>query len=417
MTGTPEVTVVMATYGRGRLILPSVRSVLGQSVSGWELRVIGDGDPAGAETGAALAALDDARVTFANLPVRCGSQSGPNNAGIAAARGRVVAYLGHDDIWDRDHLARLLALFAADPALDVAVSGAIYHMPGGSDGALVTGMFEGDGAQHAHFFPPSSFAHHRAVTDRIGPWRMPQDIVPPVDVDFLRRAAQAGLRFASTGQVTVHKFAAGHRYLSYLDPDADEQEAMLDAMEAPGHPARVAALVASARAGGRFMIAALPDDAGHAPGEVARRNAAIKGAGAMTVSPLGEGLTIRPAEEPGLFDWHERLRHDIRWAAGNPAPRLAVPVTGPGPARLRLTMAHRRRVGLAQLALSCRGAELRVRPGLMWHGGIHWHRHFHTEVALSPDGPTVLRLHLDPAQVPEPRARAIGLVAMRLRPL
>ncbi len=45
---------------------------------------------------------------------------------------------------------------------------------------------------------------------------MPQDVRAPVDGDFLLRAAQADLTFASTGKITVHKFAAGHRYLSYL---------------------------------------------------------------------------------------------------------------------------------------------------------------------------------------------------------
>ena len=38
----PRFTVVMATYGRGRHILPSVRSVLGQSLAEFELLVVGD---------------------------------------------------------------------------------------------------------------------------------------------------------------------------------------------------------------------------------------------------------------------------------------------------------------------------------------------------------------------------------------
>ena len=39
---TPDVTVIMATWNRGRHILPSVRSVLGQTHGNFELLVIGD---------------------------------------------------------------------------------------------------------------------------------------------------------------------------------------------------------------------------------------------------------------------------------------------------------------------------------------------------------------------------------------
>lgn len=77
-------------------------------------------------------------------------------------------------------------------------------------------MFDADSDKHIHFFPPSSIAHRKSVCHRIGLWAMPQDVRAPVDGDFLLRAAQADLTFASTGKITVHKFAAGHRYLSYL---------------------------------------------------------------------------------------------------------------------------------------------------------------------------------------------------------
>ena len=58
-------------------------------------------------------------------------------------------------------------------------------------------------------------------------------IKPPVDCDLLLRAAHAGLQFASTKKITVHKFAAGHRYLSYLRQTSHEQERMLRRMQKP----------------------------------------------------------------------------------------------------------------------------------------------------------------------------------------
>ena len=38
----PLISVVMATWGRGRHILPSIRSALGQSFRDFELLVVGD---------------------------------------------------------------------------------------------------------------------------------------------------------------------------------------------------------------------------------------------------------------------------------------------------------------------------------------------------------------------------------------
>lgn len=201
----PQLSVVMATYRRGRHILPSIRSVLGQSFDGWELIVAGDGCTD--ETEEIVRGVTDDRVRWINRPECSGSQSGPNNAGISAARGQFIAYLGHDDIWDPSHLERIMRLFHGERRVDFAVSGAIYHMPNGIAGSQVTGIFDDDSAKHHHFFPPSSFAHRRLACDAIGEWRMPEDIRAPVDEDFLIRAAAADLTFASTGAITVHKFA------------------------------------------------------------------------------------------------------------------------------------------------------------------------------------------------------------------
>lgn len=146
----------MATYNRGRHILPSIRSVERQTVQDFELIVAGD--HCTDDTADIVAACGAGRIRWLNLDERAGSQSFPNNAAIAAARGTFIAYIGHDDIWAPDHLAALLDLFRRDPAPGIAVSGAIFHLPGGMPGSQVTGLFDADDAKFTHFFPPSSFA-------------------------------------------------------------------------------------------------------------------------------------------------------------------------------------------------------------------------------------------------------------------
>lgn len=404
----------MATYGRGRLILPSVRSVLAQTDGRLELLVVGD--DCHDETRDCVLGCGDARVRWLNLDQRCGSQSGPNNAGIAAARGEVIAYLGHDDIWAPDHLESLGALFAARPEVGLGVAGAVLHWPKGVPGAHVTGLFAEDADKHVHFFPPSSFAHRRAVVDRIGPWHMPQETRGPVDADFLLRAAAGGVTFAATGRITVHKFAAAQRYLSYLCPSAEEQEAMLADMAAPGHAERVAGWVEDARRAGGYMTLKYDAHWSAAPGELWRQNMARKGLAEAAVRPLGKGAVIRQEKLLCAFDWVEEPEDGIRWTLRNPRPRMLVPFQSAGAAVAEIRAYHRKRAGLKRLALSCNGQGVAVkRAGLTKSGGL-WQADFRVILPLKPDGPTVLEFDLAADQVLSAEGKGIGIGTITIVP-
>ena len=173
MTPTPFFSVVVSTYGRGRHIKPSIESVLQQTYEDFEVLVVGDG--CSDETEAVVSSYVSPRLTWYNLEKNGGSQSFPNNLGIEKARGKWIAYLGHDDIWSPNHLAALRALIEARKRLDFAVSGCIYYGPKDSDIYFTTGLFEFDEAKFKHFFPPSSLAHRRDVVDQIGRWADPRE--------------------------------------------------------------------------------------------------------------------------------------------------------------------------------------------------------------------------------------------------
>lgn len=412
MTG-PQFSVVMATYGRGRHILPSVRSVLGQSLGDFELLVVGDACTD--ETEAVVRGIGDARVRWLNLATRAGSQSGPNNVGIEAARGAIIAYLGHDDIWEPDHLERLAALYRSGSPVDFAVSGAIFHLPNGLPGSAVTGIFEDGADVRRFFFPPSSFSHPKPVIRRLGGWRMPMDIRPPVDEDLLLRAVAAGMRFRSTGAITLHKFAAGHRYLSYVTQSSDEQAAMLADLADPGHAARVGAIVAAARECGSYMRGSDRDFSHVVPGALAQANAARKGLRAAAV-PLGRGAAIRHRVEPDTLDWKDAPVLGFRLNGANPRPKLLLPVTG-GRARLRFVAACREAAALGPIALTVNAGAAVARPGRRWFGLIAWFARYEAEVALRPDGPSVLELHLNEAQRPIRGRRRLAIGTLHLRPV
>jgi glycosyltransferase involved in cell wall biosynthesis len=326
MMHRPFFSVVMAAYNRGRHIRPSIESVLGQTFTDFELLVVGDGciDT----TQEAVEEFASSKLSWRNLEQNSGSQSAPNNEGLRHARGRWICYIGHDDVWASDHLQRIREVIASHGAVDFVISGCIYYGPPESDIHFVTGMFEQPDAPLHHFFPPSATAHRRDVPDRIGSWQEPRSVKDPVDADFQLRAARAGLRFRSTGAVTVHKFAAGHRYLSYLRQTSAEQSAVLRALQS-GESGWVEEIVEQSKRAGWFM-AMRHDLSQHEKGYVFEYNRSNKGLARAALRPLPGRTVIEQTDEPRGLDWYFRdapgIRH--RWSGPNPRPKILIPFTG-----------------------------------------------------------------------------------------
>jgi len=101
------------------------------------------------------------RVPWGNLPQNIGSQSLPNNRGVALARGEYVAYLGHDDLWLPTHLAHLVSALQQSRA-GLAWSSVEAIGPPGSNVRRVTGLRRK---------PPSAVLHRRDVVEVVGGWR------------------------------------------------------------------------------------------------------------------------------------------------------------------------------------------------------------------------------------------------------
>jgi hypothetical protein len=326
----------MATFGRGRHVKPTIESVLGQTLTDFELIVVGDG--CRDETEVVVRSFANEKISWSNLPQNTGSQSFPNNEGIRRARGAWICYIGHDDIWAPDHLSSLDEAISSAAGADFAVSGCVYHGPPDSGYYVITGLFDGPDAALRHFFPPSSMAHRRSTIEQIGEWRDPRVITSPVDADILQRGARAGLHFVSTGRITVHKFAAGHRYLSYLRPDSIEQRGMLNVLrQSPAIP--FDAIIAASKRAGLFMTAGNPDCPGQ-PGVIFEQNRQNKGLSRPTLQPLRKPVVMEQTAELRALDWYplDLGGRPFRWSGPNPRPKILIPFTGTR-ARIRIDLA------------------------------------------------------------------------------
>ena len=104
------VSVVIPSYNRAHCLADSVESALRQTVAPLEVLVVDDGS---------TDATRDVCRQF-SAPVRCihklnGGVSSARNAGLAEARGDIIAFLDADDVWPEDKLAIQLAAHAACP--------------------------------------------------------------------------------------------------------------------------------------------------------------------------------------------------------------------------------------------------------------------------------------------------------------
>lgn len=389
----------MATYDRGRHILPSVRSVLQQTFRDFELLIVGDG--CADDTEEVLAPYLGPRVRWVCLPFCHGSQSGPNNEGIRASRGTNIAYIGHDDVWSPGHLEALAPLLAEGSGTDFAVSGAIFHMPPGVEAAQVTGLFEETGAAASNFFPPSSFAHRKEVVRAIGDWRAPQSIRPPVDCDFLLRAVEAGMVFRSTGRVTVHKFAAGHRYLSYLEQESWEQERMLAELAADGGETLVEEAVALAKRSNGYMAVIYPDFGRLEPGRMARENAVRKGLRIQCDHLPAQREVLVETDDAMALDWQARDMYGLRHVFRNPNPKILIPYAAGARVGIHVLFAHHDPEALSTLVVRTSEARLLLHFGKPRKHGRLYFAPVSIPLGLKTDRATFMQLELHPRQRPD----------------
>jgi Glycosyl transferase family 2 len=215
----PLVSVVTATYNWSEVLRWAIRSVRAQSYPRWEMIVVGDACTD--DSGDVVASFGDPRVRWHNRDRNAGSQSQPNNDGIALARGELIAYLGHDDLWAPDHLTRLVAAQRAANA-DVAFAISEVIGPPGSGMRNLSGL-KANGYEGGHL-PPSALLHKRELPERIGGWRDYREIEQPPDTEFLERALAAGASFACSWALTCFKLPSAMRRNSYVERPSFEQE-------------------------------------------------------------------------------------------------------------------------------------------------------------------------------------------------
>lgn len=102
---TPIVSVIMPSYNVYRFVEASIRSVLNQTFKNLELLVVDDGSTDSTSAIIEWLANSDPRISFEKSNINQGVAIARNRA-IAKARGRYLAFLDADDLWEPTKLER-----------------------------------------------------------------------------------------------------------------------------------------------------------------------------------------------------------------------------------------------------------------------------------------------------------------------
>ncbi len=224
----PLVTVILATYNWSSVLRHAVRSVLAQTHENFELLVVGDACTDDSEE--VVRSFADPRVRWENLSENSGSQSGPNNRGLSLARGELIAYQGHDDVWHPYHLATLVDAMTRTDA-DVAWTVAEVLGPPGTRIRGLSGALSRVPRELGWWIPPCTIMHRRDLADRMGPWPDWREVAQPVDVELEDRAQLAGARMVPVPALTAFKFPSVMRPNSYREKPSHEQAEYLRRIE------------------------------------------------------------------------------------------------------------------------------------------------------------------------------------------
>lgn len=139
----------MPTFNSAGYVEESIRSILAQSESDFELIVADDGSTDGTPERVKRLAAKDRRIVICP-PSRTGSSGAARNRGLARARGDYIAFLDDDDLYLPEKIRQTAGVLDAFPEIDIAFHDYVSFTgsPNGELGDLRQAGFTGRAVNH-----------------------------------------------------------------------------------------------------------------------------------------------------------------------------------------------------------------------------------------------------------------------------
>ncbi len=309
MSEAPRVSVVVATYNRSQVLKHAIWSVIESTFTDWELIVVGD--CCTDDTEECVASFRDARIRFVNLPRHTGEQGGPNNHGVALARGGYIAFLNHDDIYLPDHLATCVAELDRGEADLVWVPAAVAQKapdrrPGQAPLTFgLVGVPPHGGYSPFAVYYASTWVFRRELASSVGPWPAADSVYVTPSQAWLFRAWRSGARLKLVPRVGVVIVLSGERRGSYAMRESADHELLARWMEEDGSFREQVLEEAAIRAAEAAVFHRYL-----APGKAILRGLAhpiYSLLAAVGVHPLSLNMAVRHGGKGGLIRYHRRM--------------------------------------------------------------------------------------------------------------
>lgn len=118
----PPVSIIIPTFNSSNTIAETIKSVLGQKYTYFEVIVVDDGSID--NTSQIVAQFQDERIRYIYQPNQ--ERAMARNTGINQSCGKYIAFLDADDIWLENKLENQLRLLESSPGLGMVYSDVLY---------------------------------------------------------------------------------------------------------------------------------------------------------------------------------------------------------------------------------------------------------------------------------------------------
>jgi glycosyltransferase involved in cell wall biosynthesis len=204
MSLLPSVSVVIAVKNGAQYLEESLRSVLAQDHQPCEILVLDDESTDETESIARQFAADGVRFIGNHPPLGI---AGSRNLGIQLARGELLAFTSHDDIWVSHKLSRQAECLAAQPELDYCIAHVRPFLDRSIAAPPVGFRSELVGADVLGYLIETLVARPRAF-ERAG--YFDSSFRQADDTEWYARARDVGLKMDAIDEVLVHKRLHGN---------------------------------------------------------------------------------------------------------------------------------------------------------------------------------------------------------------
>jgi glycosyltransferase involved in cell wall biosynthesis len=192
MPNSPLLTILLPTHNRGDVISFAIESVLKQTVSNFELFIVGDGCTDDTEKIVQKFVQKDSRVQWFPFAKGKGFGYEYRNTVLKKARGKYTAFAAHDDLWFPDHLEKLLTFLNDHPEYLLAYTRPLWITP---EGVLLPSIFNTDNQstkktllEYHNEIPANCVIHRSDAMKKVGYWN--SSLPQAADWDLWKRIIQ-----------------------------------------------------------------------------------------------------------------------------------------------------------------------------------------------------------------------------------